>query len=105
MKTKILAALAMLAISAPAMAQTAAVIPVTPVSPLTAPAPALYTKAAALPYNYPTTKCGLYFGVNTMGSTASVATAQVGTQMVMGSIGATAGYTCPMGGTAGYTLR
>lgn len=59
------------------------------------------TKAPpALSYNYPTTKCGLYYGVNTMGSTGSVNNAQVGTQVVQGDIGLTLGYTCPVG--AGY---
>lgn len=57
----------------------------------------LATKAAALPYNYPTTKCGLYYGVNTMGSTSSVENAAVGTQVVQGAIGLTLGYTCPVG--------
>ena len=59
------------------------------------------TKAApALSYNYPTTKCGLYYGINTMGSTGSVDGAAVGTQVVQGDIGLTLGYTCPAG--AGY---
>lgn len=59
------------------------------------------TKAPpALSYNYPTTKCGLYYGLNTMGSTGSVNNAQIGTQVVQGDIGLTLGYTCPMG--AGY---
>jgi hypothetical protein len=55
----------------------------------------LSTKAAA--YQYPTTKCGIYYGVNTIGSTGSVANASVGTQQVGGSIGLTVGYTCPVG--------
>ena len=57
----------------------------------------LTTKASALSYNYPTTKCGLYYGVNSIGSTGSVAGATVGTQQVTGAIGLTLGYTCPMG--------
>ena len=47
---------------------------------------------------YPTTKCGAYYGVNTLGSTAAVENAAVGTQTVQGAIGLTLGYTCPMGG-------
>jgi hypothetical protein len=52
---------------------------------------------APLSYQYPTTKCGLYYGVNTIGSTGSVANAAVGTQQVTGAIGLTLGYTCPVG--------
>jgi hypothetical protein len=60
------------------------------------------TKAinGTLNYNYPTTKCGLYYGVNTMGSTGAVSNAAIGTQVVQAGIGLTLGYTCPMG--AGY---
>lgn len=61
-------------------------------------APAL--KAPALSYNYPTTKCGMYYGVNTMGSTGAVENAAVGTQATMAGIGLDLGYTCPVG--AGY---
>ena len=57
----------------------------------------LPTKAPAFSYNYPTTKCGLYYGVNSMGSTGSVTNAAVGTQQVTGAIGLTLGYTCPVG--------
>jgi hypothetical protein len=60
-------------------------------------APASKAISQALSYNYPSTKCGLYYGVNTMGSTGSVNNAQVGTQVVQGDIGLTLGYTCPMG--------
>jgi len=49
---------------------------------------------------YPTTACGLYYGVNTMGSTAAVENAAIGTQTVQGAIGLTLGYTCPVG--SGY---
>lgn len=51
----------------------------------------------ALSYNYPATKCGLYYGVNTLGSTGAVENAAVGTQAVQAGIGLTLGYTCPMG--------
>jgi hypothetical protein len=57
----------------------------------------LAVKAPALGYNYPTTKCGLYYGVNSIGSAGSVANAAVGTQTVTGAIGLTLGYTCPVG--------
>jgi hypothetical protein len=57
----------------------------------------LPTKAPSLGYAYPTTKCGAYFGVNSIGSTGSVANAAIGTQQVSGAIGLTVGYTCPVG--------
>lgn len=60
--------------------------------------PPQITKASGYPI-YPT-KCGVYYGVNTMGSTAAVENAAVGTQTVQGAIGLTLGYTCPVG--AGY---
>lgn len=47
---------------------------------------------------YPTTKCGMYYGINTMGETSAVNNAAVGTQFVQGAIGLTLGYTCPLGG-------
>jgi hypothetical protein len=93
-----------LVISTVAMAQT--VIPtITPAKAADIP-----LKAPPLPYAYPTTKCGMYYGVNTMGSTAAInntvvngvaVAAPVGAQIVQGAIGLTLGYTCPMG-TAGY---
>ena len=59
----------------------------------------LPTKAPALGYSqYPTTKCGVYYGVNTMGSTAAVESAAIGTQTVQAGVGLTLGYTCPVGG-------
>ena len=59
----------------------------------------LPAKAPALGYaTYPTTKCGLYGGLNTMGETSAVSNAAVGTQFVQGAIGLTLGYTCPLGG-------
>lgn len=51
---------------------------------------------------YPTTKCGMYYGVNTMGQTSAVENSAVGTQFVQGAIGLTLGYTCPMGSSGGY---
>lgn len=62
----------------------------------------LPTKAAPATYAYPTTKCGLYFGVNTVGATAAVENAAVGTQSVQGAIGGIVGYACPAGGSGGY---
>jgi|ERR1700726_2121212 len=60
----------------------------------------LPVKAPSLSYQYPSTKCGMYYGVNTMGSSAAVENAAIGTQTVQGAIGLTLGYTCPAG--AGY---
>jgi hypothetical protein len=60
-------------------------------------APATKAINNALSYNYPTTKCGMYYGVNTLGSTGAVENSAVGTQVVQGGIGLTLGYTCPMG--------
>lgn len=56
---------------------------------------ALPVKAAAA--GYPV-GCGAYFGINTLGSTASVQGAPVGQQMVQGDVGGTLGYTCPFAG-------
>lgn len=53
--------------------------------------------AKASLYQYPTTKCGLYYGVNTIGSTGSINGGGVGAQQVTGAIGLTVGYTCPVG--------
>jgi opacity protein-like surface antigen len=50
---------------------------------------------------YPT-KCGLYYGVGTMGSSGSVASPVIGTQVVQGAIGLNVGYTCPVGASGGY---
>lgn len=61
----------------------------------------LSTKAEPLAYNYPTTKCGMYYGVNTLGSTAAME-GVVGAQFVQGAIGLTIGYTCPVGGSGSY---
>jgi hypothetical protein len=62
----------------------------------------LPTKAQTGFAAYPTTKCGLYYGVNTMGETSAVNNAATGTQFVQGAIGLTLGYTCPMGASGGY---
>ena len=59
--------------------------------------PAQITKSPQGYASYPTTKCGMYYGVNTMGSTAAVENAAIGTQTVQGAIGLTLGYTCPVG--------
>lgn len=65
-------------------------------------APAAINKALTGYSQYPTTKCGLYYGVNTMGETSAVNNAAVGTQFVQGAIGLTLGYTCPVGSNGGY---
>lgn len=59
-------------------------------------------KAPALGYAIYPVGCGLYYGVNTLGQTAAVENAAVGTQVVQGGIGLILGYTCPMGGSGGY---
>jgi opacity protein-like surface antigen len=50
---------------------------------------------------YPT-KCGLYYGVGTMGSSGSIDSPVIGTQVVQGAIGLNVGYTCPVGANGGY---
>lgn len=55
------------------------------------------TKAPSMPYQYPTTKCGFYYGINSIGATGSVSNSAVGTQQVTGAIGLDVGYTCPVG--------
>lgn len=76
---------------------TAAALAALPALAADLPAPVYATKA---PVGYPT-GCGAYFGINTLGSTASVQGAPVGQQMVQGDIGGTLGYTCPFAGN-GY---
>lgn len=61
----------------------------------------LPTKAPALPYQYPTTKCGLYYGLDAGGSTGAVANSVAGTQMTQGYFGLTVGWACPVG-TVGF---
>lgn len=52
--------------------------------------------------NYAAGGCGIFFGVNTLGSAGSVNGAVApGTTIVQGAIGGTVGYGCPIGGTAG----
>lgn len=66
--------------------------------------------AADLPVKAPTftgfsaypTKCGLYYGLGTMGSSGSVASPIIGTQVVQAAIGLNIGYTCPVGTSGGY---
>jgi hypothetical protein len=63
----------------------------------------LPVKAAQTGYAaYPSTKCGFYYGLNTMGETSAVNNAAVGTQYVQGAVGVVLGYTCPMGASGGY---
>lgn len=59
-------------------------------------------KAAASAFGdgYPTTKCGMYYGVDTQGMTGEVNNAAIGTQTTQGSIGLIVGYTCPVGAQA-----
>lgn len=55
-------------------------------------------KAAPLGYSTYPTKCGMYYGVNTMGSASAVENASAGTETVQGAVGLTVGYTCAVGG-------
>lgn len=59
----------------------------------------LPTKARAPLFGngYPTTKCGIYYGVGTGGSAGAVDGAVVGTQIVQGELDALVGYSCPIG--------
>jgi hypothetical protein len=57
------------------------------------------TKAPS--YQYPTTKCGMYYGVDAGGSSGAVANTAAGTNMDQGYAGLTVGYTCPTG-TLGF---
>lgn len=43
---------------------------------------------------YPTNGCGLYYGINALGSATVVANAPVGAQTIGGDIGGTLGYAC-----------
>ncbi len=49
----------------------------------------------ALSAGYPSTRCGIYYGIGTGGNAGSVNGAAVGTQIVQGDIDAIVGYTCP----------
>jgi opacity protein-like surface antigen len=48
---------------------------------------------------YPTTRCGMYYGIGTGGSASAVTGAQVGTQIIGAELDAILGYTCPLGTT------
>lgn len=54
------------------------------------------------PGGYPTTRCGIYYGIGTGGNAGSVngAGTVVGEQIVQGDIDAIIGYTCPFAGNA-----
>lgn len=54
-------------------------------------------KANPFGVGYPTTKCGMYYGLGTGGSAGAVDGAVVGTQIVQGELDAILGYTCPIG--------
>lgn len=83
MKRLVLAALAAAFLSAPAAAAD------------------LSTKAPLFSAGYPTTKCGMYYGVGTGGSSGKVDDAAVGTRIVQGELDAILGYSCPFG-AAGF---
>jgi hypothetical protein len=64
-----------------------------------APAPKI-ANPFAQPYDL--TKCGAYFGINTIGSSSGVSGAvQAGTQVVQGGIGGVLGYGCPINAANG----
>src|ERR1700722_2294382 len=48
---------------------------------------------------YPTTRCGLYYGINAEGGAGVVPNAPAGTTMIAGDIGGLVGYACPIGAT------
>lgn len=56
---------------------------------------------ASIGSGYPSTKCGMYYGLNSMGSAGAVNGAAVGTQVVQGDIGVTLGYSCPLSSDGG----
>jgi hypothetical protein len=56
----------------------------------------LPTKAPIYGGPYPTTKCGLYYGINAEGGAGNVPNAPAGTVVVGGDIGGLVGYACPM---------
>lgn len=60
----------------------------------TAGAADLATKASLFGA-YPTTKCGIYYGVGTGGSATAMNGSVVGAQIVQGELDALVGYTCP----------
>lgn len=47
---------------------------------------------------YPTVKCGLYYGINAEGGAGVVPNAPAGTTVIGGDIGGLVGYACPIGG-------
>jgi hypothetical protein len=59
----------------------------------------LSTKANPFGVAYPTTKCGMYYGIGTGGFAAPVNGAVVGEQIVGAELDAILGYTCPIGAT------
>ena len=75
---KVLALAALLSLIYPAMAADMAV------------------KAKPLAVGYPTTACGLYYGINAEGGAGVVPGAPAGTTVVGGDVGALVGYACPL---------
>lgn len=64
--------------------------------PGTAMAADMVTKAPPLG-QYPTVKCGFYYGINAEGGAGTVPGAPAGTVLVGGDIGGLVGYACPLG--------
>jgi len=54
---------------------------------------------------YPTTRCGLYYGVGTGGSAVAVNGGVVGDRIVQGELDALVGYTCPFGQSAFWFIE
>lgn len=54
---------------------------------------------------YPTTKCGLYYGLGTGGSAVAVTGGVVGDRIVQGELDALIGYTCPLSATGFWFIE
>jgi hypothetical protein len=54
-------------------------------------------KAPPIGGPYPTTKCGLYYGINAEGGAGTVPGTPAGTTVIGGDLGALIGYACPIG--------
>lgn len=70
-------------------------------APAAAPAADLSAKAPLFSAGFPTTRCGMYYGFGTGGSSGQVDDAAVGTRIVQGELDAILGYSCPFG-AAGF---
>ena len=64
---------------------------------LPATAADMATKAPPAGGPYPTTRCGLYYGINAAGGAGTVPGTAPGTTVIGGDIGGLIGYACPVG--------